>query len=200
MDPNLIAIFARSLERIVAVLLGGLAVYYGYRLFLVVPVETHSDGKILLPGLSVTLVKAGPGLFFAAFGAIVVITSLMRPIKVTPEESYQGVTDTVAPRAETRRTEPQTQRPGTEQDLARVRLTLQTLNCMQRLSMAGPKALPADAEVAVRDAKLALLESVWMTGDWGDFESFKRWASGGAAGTSSPAKALFEAERADCPH
>lgn len=142
MDPNLIAIFARSLERIVAVLLGGLAVYYGYRLFLVVPVETHSDGKILLPGLSVTLVKAGPGLFFAAFGAIVVITSLMRPIKVTPEESYQGVTDTVAPRAETRRTEPQTQRPGTEQDLARVRLTLQTLNCMQRLSMAGRKRFP----------------------------------------------------------
>ena len=52
MDSNLVAIAAHSIERIIAVLLGGLAVYYGFRLFLVIPLETLSDGKIQLPGMS----------------------------------------------------------------------------------------------------------------------------------------------------
>ena len=41
MDATLIAVAMHSLERIVAVLLGGLAVYYGFRLFLLLPVGRH---------------------------------------------------------------------------------------------------------------------------------------------------------------
>ena len=200
MDPNLVAISAHSIERIIAVLLGGLAVYYGFRLFLVVPVESRSDGKIQLPGLSVVLAKAGPGLFFAAFGAIVVVTSLMRPIKVGGDAVYQGITDAAPPIAEALRAGPQTRRPGTEQDMARLRLAVQTLNCMQRVSSAGAHPLAAhDSDLAVRDAKLALLEGVWATSTWGDFETFKQWATGRTASTASPAKDLFEAQRTDCP-
>lgn len=202
MDSNLIAISARCIERIIAVLLGGLAIYYGFRLFLVVPVQTLSDGKIQMPGLSVVLAKAGPGLFFAAFGAIVVVTSLMRPIQVGDGSSpiYAGATEAPLPITKASGTEQQTQHPGTEQDLAHVRLTVQTINCMQRLSTEGPKALSArDAELAVRDAKLALLACVWDVGAWGDFESFKQWTNGATASTTSPAKAIFEAERPDCP-
>lgn len=205
MDPKLIAIAARSIERIFAVLLGGLAVYYGFRLFLVVPVETHSDGRIQLPGMSVVLAKAGPGLFFAAFGAIVIVTSLMQSVVVDRDGAlkggsvaYQGATEGPVLAAETRPIATQTK--PTEQDLARVRLAVQTLNCMQRVSRAAPKPLSAlDSELAVRDAKLALLESVWNVSAWGEFESFKQWAMGRTATTTSSAKEVFEASRADCP-
>jgi len=204
MDPKLIAISARSIERIVAVLLGGLAVYYGFRLFLVVPFETHSDGKIQLPGMSVVLSKAGPGLFFAAFGAIVIVTSLMQSVTVGRSGepnggvAYQGATEGPVPPAEAGQTAAQTK--PSEQELARVRLAVQTLNCLQRVSRASPKTLSAlDSEVAVRDAKLALLHSVWDAGTWGEFDAFKQWAMGRTAATTSSAKEIFEASRADCP-
>ncbi len=201
MDPTLIAIAAHSVERIVAVLLGGLAVYYGFRLFMVVPVETRGDGKIELPGISVVLAKAGPGLFFAAFGALVVIISLLRPIKVGGDAAYQGVTEAAVPRGETIRAVPQAQGPGMEQQLARIRLTVQTLNCMQRLSTLGAQALSVqDSDLAVRSAKLALLKSAWSDGAWGDYGAFEQWATGRVVSTASPAKALFEEMRADCPH
>ena len=196
MDPNLIAISAHSAERIIAVLLGGLAVYHGFRLFLVVPVETRSDGRIQLPGLSVVLAKAGPGLFFAAFGAIVVVTSLMRPITVGGDATYQGMTELAAPKGAELRKPVRVAEP----DLARVRIAVQTLNCMQRLSSTGSRSLPGhDTELATRDARLALLEGVWAN-EWGDFDAFKGWAAGGTGGTKSAAKSVFEEERADCPH
>jgi len=197
MDPKLIAISARSLERIVAVLLGGLAIYYGFRLFLDVPFERYSDGKIQLPGMSVVLSKAGPGLFFAAFGAIVIVTSLMQSVTVGRGEyagtapAYQGATE--APLQST-------QAKPSEQELSRVRLAIQTLNCMYRVSSAAPKPLSAfDCEVAVRDAKLALLATVWDAGTWGEFDDFRGWATGSTSATTSPAKEIFEASRADCP-
>jgi hypothetical protein len=204
MDPKLIAISARSIERIVAVLLGGLALYYGFRLFLVVPFETHSDGQIQLPGMSVVLSKAGPGLFFAAFGAVVIVTSLMQSVTVGRSgepnggATYQGAAEGPVPVVEARQTAAQTK--PTEQELARVRLAIQTLNCLQRVSRASPKSLsPLDSEVAVRDAKLALLHSVWDASAWGEFDAFKQWAMGRSSTTTSSAKEIFETSRADCP-
>ena len=200
MDSSLVAISAHSLERIIAVLLGGLAVYYGFRLFLVVPFETHSDGSIQLPGASVVLSKAGPGIFFAAFGALVVATSLMRPITVGGDAVYQGVTESVSPSVQPQRPAAQTQTPGTQQALERTRIAAQTLNCMQRLSSQRSKGIAAqETESAVREAKLALLHGVWNTTEWGDFDSFKQWAVGRTVSTNSPAKSIFEAERSDCP-
>ena len=139
MDANLIAIASHSIERIIAVLLGGLAVYYGFRLFLVVPVETSGNGKIQLPGISVVLVKAGPGLFFAAFGALVIVTSFLRPIKLPGV--YEGAIEVPPTVTRLQTAEPQAQHSVSQQELARVRLAVQTLNCMQRLSATGSKTL-----------------------------------------------------------
>ncbi len=201
MDPYFIAIAARSAERIIGVLLGGLAIYYGFRLFLVVPVETRGDGKIQLPGVSVVLAKAGPGIFFAAFGAIVILTSLMNVTKFEDGlVTYQGMAATSPKGAGAERMSPEPGRSAAPQDVARVRIAIQTLNCIRRLSSSGPKAISAaDADVAVRDARLALLAGIWDDGAWGDFDRFRSWAAGGAGKTSSPARAIFEAERTDCP-
>jgi predicted aminopeptidase len=106
---------------------------------------------------------------------------------------YQGMTETlpqtsVSQQAAVRST-------ATEQEVARACLALQTLNRLQRLAAAAPASLPADeSEVAIRDAKLAMLERIWDADAWGDFETFKQWATGGIADTASPAKAIFEAQ------
>jgi hypothetical protein len=107
---------------------------------------------------------------------------------------YQGMTEalpqtTVARQAGVRST------PPNDQEVAHVRLALQTLNGLQRLAAAAPASLPADeSEVAIREAKLAMLERVWDANARGDFETFKRWATGSIADTSSPARAIFEAQ------
>lgn len=199
MDATLIAIAMHSVERILAVFFGGLSVYFGFRLFLVLPTETHSDGKIKLPGMSVVLSKAAPGLFFVAFGVLVILASLYQPIKVkTPIIEYAGMTAT-APADKEQRAETAAPRTVTEQDTVRVRLALLSINCMQRLSSARAKDLGSEFDQAAREAKLALLARVWNTKAWGDQASFEQWANGRAGVSASAAKTLFESERSDCP-
>ena len=41
----------RLIERIVGVLIGGLAIYLGYRLFIKIPEQRGGDGKITLLGI-----------------------------------------------------------------------------------------------------------------------------------------------------
>lgn len=199
MDATLIAVSMHSFERIVAVLLGGLAVYYGYRLFLVLPTETRADGKIALPGMSVVLSKAGPGLFFVAFGALVILTSLFRPIQLKDGAfDYSGMVSK-APAERAPGAGPAAPRVGTEQDAARTQLALQSLNCMQRLAGARGKGLAGDFDQSAREAKLALLARAWDAAKWGDYAAFEQWATGRSSVTASAARALFDAERSDCP-
>lgn len=203
MDPTLMVVTARAVERIVAVLLGGLAVYYGFRLFLVLPLETQSDGKIRLPGMSVVLSKAGPGLFFLAFGSLVILASLFRTVRIYPDGAigqyqYQGIA-AEAPKHELSAPSSPATRAPTEQDTVRTVLALQSINCMQRLSARATRDMSGDFDQAAREAKLALLARVWNPDKWGDFGAFERWATGRASETTSPAKELFSAERTDCP-
>ena len=153
--------------------------------------------KFNYPVCQVVLSKAGPGLFFAAFGVLVVITSLRQPIKVGGDAVYQGMTEGVAPASQQSASQAATS--GAAQEQLRVESSIQILNCMQRLSTTGSSALPAsETDPAIRDAKLALLDSVWNVSEWGKFDSFKQWAVGSAATTTSPAKAIFNASRPGC--
>src|SRR5712691_3281014 len=82
----------RFIERIAAIIIGGLAVYFGYRLFVLIPHEKTSDGKVRLPwNISIVLSRVGPGVFFALFGIIAVGTALVRPLEIgaprTPSQS-----------------------------------------------------------------------------------------------------------------
>lgn len=198
MDATLIAVSMHGVERIVAVLLGGLAVFYGYKLFLTLPTKTESNGEIKLPGMSVVLAKAGPGLFFVAFGVLVIITSLFRPVAIEDgKHRYRGVSE--APALEPQRSEPKAKRAGAEQEMVRVQLAVQSLNCMARLASTRAKALGGDFEHSARESKLALLGLVWQADEWGSYQEFEQWATGRTAATKSAAKPLFEGERSDCP-
>jgi hypothetical protein len=87
----------RAIERILDAIIGGVSIYLGYRLFLSVPrrggrgragrgsrAPASADGgessaEFKLPGdASIILTRVGPGIFFALFGAAVVVTSLSK--------------------------------------------------------------------------------------------------------------------------
>ena len=73
MDPLLLTIGMRAIERLVIVLAGAGAIYLGYRLFLAMPNRDRSSGKLELPGgVSIFLSRVGPGVFFSLFGATVI--------------------------------------------------------------------------------------------------------------------------------
>jgi hypothetical protein len=80
MDP----ITYRFIERLLAVIVGGMAVFLGYRMFLMIPESRDSQGKITLPwNITVVLSRVGPGVFFALFGAGVVALSLYNELKIS---------------------------------------------------------------------------------------------------------------------
>ncbi len=69
----------RALERILAVAIGGLAIYFGYRLFLAVP-DQQGEGRAeltLAKDKRLLITRIGPGTFFALFGTAVVVSSYL---------------------------------------------------------------------------------------------------------------------------
>src|SRR6266478_4239805 len=87
MDPESLVIIFRMVERILGVLLGGLLIYLGYRLFLSLSAKRGRDGGsgdfTLAGGNKIKLSKVGPGVFFALFGAGLIVFSLVRPVSLT---------------------------------------------------------------------------------------------------------------------
>jgi hypothetical protein len=173
----------RAVERILGVVIGGVAIYLGYRLFLNLPEKTDSSGKVILPGgTSIFLSRVGPGAFFALFGAIVVAISFHKAVSVeTSSEAastnkslamtkdvtltrYQGATGNFAapddPKLLNRRGD--------------VRGVIAMLNRMTAAIPAADSVRAQDYGNAVRDSKLALLHEVWAE-DWGSFDEFREW-------------------------
>lgn len=82
---------ARSLERLGIVAVSGVSIWAGYRLFRVVT-EARANAEIEGHGVKLTMSQVGPGVFFALFGAIVLIYALASPIKVHPKDSDGSAT------------------------------------------------------------------------------------------------------------
>lgn len=72
----------RMLERIIVVGFGGLSIYLGYKLFFHLPHNVDHQGKFELPGIKIILSKVGPGVFFCAFGSVVLLQSLFEEVQV----------------------------------------------------------------------------------------------------------------------
>jgi hypothetical protein len=74
----------RFFERITVVLISGMAIYPGFRLFLAVPELRESDGQVTLPwNISIVMTRVGPEVFFALFGIAEVSLALYRPLEMT---------------------------------------------------------------------------------------------------------------------
>jgi hypothetical protein len=69
--------WGRALERLLVVLFGGLAMYYGFKLFSMV--SSH-EGELSAKGSTwqFKMVRVGPGVFFGLFGTVIVTYALVQ--------------------------------------------------------------------------------------------------------------------------
>lgn len=178
MDPLLL----RFLERIIAVLIGGMTIYLGFRLFLAVPEQRDSAGKVVLPwDTSIVMTRIGPGVFFALFGVIAVSLALLRPLDIRLQEP--GSSDSAGGHLINYAAAPTLGDPTKRADSrALLRKEIAILNTIpQQLR----KNLPEHEQDAIRRGiarvKLALIKPLWGNPDegFGDVVEFERWVQAG---------------------
>jgi hypothetical protein len=176
MDPAVL----RSVERILAVAIGGVSIFLGDRLFLALPQQRDSSGSVRLPwNISIALSRVGPGIFFALFGAAVVALGLRSAVSVntsrsivpggteTETTSVSGIGLGAAASGET----PEVRR-------LRARAAIRFLNT---LPLRGDLASRQKQEVTdqLGAIKLGLMRAAWGP-DWGDDTAFAAWVENGA--------------------
>ncbi|HEX5321929.1 MAG TPA: hypothetical protein VFW46_22425 [Stellaceae bacterium] len=176
----LAVILSRSVERGLLVLVGGLAIYLGYHLFVVIPGHDRSEGRIRLPGgVSIFLTRIGPGVFFALFGCALVGYAISRPVDLkVPAELGAARTGDAAARPMAQYVGFGEVAPGlasldTETVIARLNGYLDDMR--QRLDRPAADELAS----AIRVAKLSVMAVAWKP-DWGDRDAFAKWVDAGA--------------------
>lgn len=200
MDPMLTVIVTRAIERLLVVAVGAFAIYIGFRLFVLMPSRKEGETKLDLPGgVSIFLSRVGPGIFFALFGAGLVAYSTTKPIsfKVPAEirvaasgsgqaSEYVGMMPRSRSTSSARRSFAKTARVSRP-------LVVGTLNAIEakvRPDLNTSERL--DVEIAIREAKLALMREIWDDKTWGDYAGFQRWITDQAE-TGPPPEGSTEA-------
>jgi hypothetical protein len=175
-------LYLRVIERVLAVIIGGLSIYLGYRLFIKLPEQKDSEGKVVLPGdISIFFSRVGPGVFFSLFGAAVVVVSLQQGLELD-RATKESVTT-----ASTERNANLKVRyiggameldPGKRDALrADARRAIAELNKLPTMLAADVHpSRRTDVAQALRESKLALIGMVWDA-DWGDFSKFRNWVN-----------------------
>lgn len=77
-----ILLIGRVVERLIVVITGTFAIYWGYRLFLA-GIVTPQDAEFSKANWKVKLKGAAPGIFFSLFGSAIVIGSWRAPLQIT---------------------------------------------------------------------------------------------------------------------
>jgi hypothetical protein len=170
-------VILRAVERLLAVIIGGLSVYLGYRLFLRIPEQKEGEGKIEFPGgVSIFVTRVGPGVFFAMFGAAIVGLSLQKGIVSSQPRLdggrvvYQGIAPTASASAPEAR----------KHDQLKLRSHIEFLNLLPTWVKADlSEAERREVMIRREEIKLLLMEAGWGQ-DWGSFEAFRLWVESGA--------------------
>ena len=184
----------RFLERFLAVIIGGLAIFLGYRLFINIPESRDSQGKITLPwGISVILSRVGPGVFFALFGAAVVTYSLHKGLefneqKSVPSTEAQGPAPATGTTSEVRKftwgvaPTPAGEKAARADARALLRREIAILNNISHVLRADlPDHERTPIELAIPRIKFALMQPIWgeAAEGWGTPPEFEQWLNDG---------------------
>lgn len=165
MDPLVL----RFAERITAVLVGGLAIFLGYRLFISVPELKDASGNFKLPwNISIVMTRIGPGVFFALFGASAVCLALLRPLTIKPGNGSATYA--------TERADADSQARADGRALLRREMAaLNTLPRQLRPDLASQDR--KDIERSLRRTKLAMMKPFWGQPQegFGEFSAFESW-------------------------
>ena len=194
MDPQSLTILVGAFQRILSILIGGMLIYFGYRLFLSLPGKRGRDGgsgEFSLGGANkVKLSKVGPGVFFAVFGAGLIAYSFAKPMKVNiPGAAPSAQTSPAAQGAPNAASgvvaasgfsyAGAVSVPQTNEDRARMRNeTQQDIIILNRALDGANASERPQVERAVVRAKVALMEPLWAE-DWGELKDFRDWLAKG---------------------
>lgn len=186
-------IFVRSIERLIAVAVGGLAIWCGYRLFLAVP-DLRSDGRAELTWSKdkrLVVTRLGPGTFFGLFGTFVVISSFYFPVtaRLADGTGWSGMGSRTADASSLAAT-PQAMPYSALDDVEIRKLIAFLLEFERSLPKESNEAQRDERENQFRNARLAILERGWQA-SWGDPLEFRVWLGG-----STPRSRRPEFERA----
>lgn len=194
MDPQSLTILVGAFQRILSILIGGMLIYFGYRLFLSLPGKRGRDGgsgEFSLGGANkVKLSKVGPGVFFAVFGAGLIAYSFAKPMKVNiPGAAPNAQSSPRAANAPSAGTGAvatagfsyvgAVSAPETDEDRMRMRNeTQQDIIILNRALDGANETERPQVERAVVRAKVALMEPLWAE-DWGELKDFRDWLAKG---------------------
>lgn len=173
----------RFLERLIVVLIGGMAIYLGFRLFHEVPEHKDSSGKIVLPwNISIVMSRVGPGLFFALFGVIAVGLSLVRPLEIKSQAVNLGKTGTdytTLRYAAGSKLDDWNQRADARALLRKDIAVLNTIPTLLRQDL--PEHDRESIGHSIRQVKLKLMQPVWGSPEeeFGEFSEFEKWLQNG---------------------
>ncbi len=184
MSEVLTGIILNGIQHLVAILVGMGSIYLGYRLFLELPRRREGETKLDLPGgVSILLSRIGPGIFFALFGAGMIVYSITKPLEIKDiaeqVATAEGATTTKRSRTLTGLSqEAQAAAPQnfiqTPIDRGTIIARLNRISAEARKTQTGAALL--DTTLAVREAKLSLMREVWRS-EWGTYATFHRWAT-----------------------
>lgn len=182
----------RFFERITAVLIGGMAIYLGFRLFIEMPEHKNSAGKFVLPwDISIVMTRIGPGVFFALFGTAAVSLALIRPLDISakvPASSNGTGSSRIIYMTESELRD-RTKRADARALLRKHIAVLNSIPYMLRTDL--PEHEQDDIKFNVALVKLTLMKPVWGSPDenFGDIAEFEHWVR---AGEPVPAPAGME--------
>lgn len=191
------------LTRLLQILAGVLLCVLGYRLFQQVPASDGGADVSLSQHLKFHISKVGPGVFFALFGAAILIQALANPLRLERELTpVSGALSGDAAPATSRvliagqRDATAIEPTGTESTAARHQQLQRQLRFLNGVAGWLRQDLSIEQRVAFehdqREAKLALMTGAW-SGDWGDAASFAMWVRGQQADApDAEAKAMWE--------
>ncbi|HUO98997.1 MAG TPA: hypothetical protein VMU01_10030 [Rhizomicrobium sp.] len=180
MDIQRTLILTRSLERILVSLIGAMAIFLGYKLF---ATATTAEGVANFKFSEVTIAMSHtyPGVFFALFGAALIVFTAMRPVEwerknakgdESEEESIRSMI--AAPQFSIAAPAPnEVATEGVVKSLADMANGLDTT----------PASIKR--KVALREARVALMGSGWKR-EWGRTEDFRDWVYNFAEGDPPP--------------
>ena len=98
-DYETVSVFFRGAERLFVVLSGALSIWMGWNLFKSNIVQ-KGDGAVTVGNWKVELKQVGPGIFFAAFGDIILYVYWATPLKFPekPLPNSPGVINSASPK------------------------------------------------------------------------------------------------------
>jgi hypothetical protein len=186
----------RFIERSLAVIIGGIAVLLGYRIFLKIPESRDSEGKITLPwNITVILSRVGPGVFFALFGAGVVAFSLYKGLEISEKKSGSAAeiaSTATGATGESREFKwgaaptPAGEAAARADARALLRRDIGILNNITNSDL--PEHERTLIELAIPRIKLALMKPMWGGAEagWGAPSEFETWLKDGEPDPAPP--------------